>query len=394
MKEDSGTGSNDFIHNREFIDWVVHPDNNSDRYWAGFTEEHPELKGEIDDAAFIIRSLLKGEKNLDQGSAYRLWKRIEKGTVSHRKSRHLVSWVAAASVILALGIGGAVLYRLQSVNREIDYSTVERVEPEGNEIKLILSDKSEKLLAADNSEIKYGKDGTIEINASGAITEEKTDKGNDTGPLNQLVVPLGKRSSLILSDGTRLWLNSGTRAIYPVTFSKKEREIYVEGEAFLEVAHEAERPFVVVTNHLKVRVLGTSFNINAYPRDAHATVVLVEGSVQAELSGKKVQMKENQLFTYEPATGHTTLKETDVLEYISWKDGWLVCNKERMENIATRLSRYFNVPIRFKDAAAKELTLTGKLDLKNNCEDIFKAIISTAPMKYEIVDDGIVLSKK
>jgi len=65
-----------------------------------------------------------------------------------------------------------------------------------------------------------------------------------------------------------------------------------------------------------------------------------------------------------------------------------------MENIATRLSRYFNVPIRFKDAAAKELTLTGKLDLKNNCEDIFKAIISTAPMKYEIVDDGIVLSKK
>ncbi len=394
MKEDSGTCSNDFIHNREFIDWVVHPDSNSDRYWTGFMEEHPELKGEISDTVFIIRSLLKGEKNLDQDSAYRLWKRIEKGTISRRKTIYLVRWVAAASVVLALGIGGAVVYRLQSVTREIDYSMVDRIEPVGNEIKLILSDKSEKLLNDDNSEIKYDKDGTIEINAIQAITEEKKDNRNVAEQLNQLVVPLGKRSSLILSDGTKLWLNSGSRAIYPVTFSKKEREIFVEGEAFFEVAHDAERPFCVVTNHLKVRVLGTKFNINAYPRDASTMVVLVEGSVQALVSDKKVLMSENQLFTYEPGSGFTSLEETDVLEYISWKDGWMHCNSERMENIATRLSRYYNVPIRFKDPAVKELTMTGKLDLKNNCEDIFKAIQSTAPIKYEMLDEGIVLSKK
>jgi ferric-dicitrate binding protein FerR (iron transport regulator) len=394
MKEDSGAGSNDFIHNREFIDWVIHPDSNSDLYWARFKEEHPELKGEITDAVFIIKSLLKGEKNLDKDSAYRLWKRIEKGTFSRRKTRYLVRWMAAASVVLALGIGGAVFYMLNTGTREIDYSLVERIEPVGNEIKLILSDKSEKLLADDNSEIKYDKDGTIEINATDAITEKKSDNRNVTEHLNQLVVPLGKRSSLILSDGTKLWLNSGSRAIYPVTFSKKERKIFIEGEAFFEVAHDAERPFFVVTNHLKVRVLGTKFNVNAYPKDPSTMVVLVEGSIQASVSEKKVLMKENQLFTYEPGTGFTSLEETDVLEYISWKDGWMYCNRERMENIATRLSRYYNVSIRFKDPAVKELTLTGKLDLKNNCEDIFKAIRSTAPIRYEMLDDGIVLSKK
>ena len=394
MKENSTSGSNNFIHNQEFISWVINPDNASDQYWNRFVQEHPEHKKEIDEAAFIIRSLYEAEKDLDKNSVFRLWKRIEKGTASRNKIRFITRWVAAASVALVLGIGSIVFYQLQFFGTtKIDYSLVARVEPTGNEVKLILSDKSEKLLASDDSQIKYDKDGTIEINADEAISNKKADKGTVAEQLNQLVVPLGKRSSLILSDGTKLHLNSGSRAIYPVTFSKKEREIYVEGEAFLEVAHDTERPFFVVTNHLKVRVLGTKFNVSAYPDDANTSVVLVEGSVQAVVSSKKmVTMKENQLFTHESSTGKTSLKETNVLEYISWKDGWMYCNKESLENIAVKLSRYYNVSIRFNDPAAKDLTLTGKLDLKNNCEEIFKVIMSTAPIKYEIIEDGIVLS--
>ena len=119
----------------------------------------------------------------------------------------------------------------------------------------------------------------------------------------------------------------------------------------------------------------------------------MEGSIQAIIESKKVLMKENQLLIYENNSGITSVKEANVLEYISWKDGWMYCNKEKLENIAIKLSRYYNIEIQFKDFDAKNLTLTGKLDLKNNIEEIFKAICSTAPVSFEVVNGGFSISE-
>lgn len=381
------------IHNQEFIDWVVSPNQESDLHWNQIIQEYPANKAEIDSAIFIIKSLLKEEKELDSTYISTLWERIQKGTTKRKKIIPFTRWIAAASILLLIGISGAVFYQLKyKINSGIDYQSVARIEPSGNEVKLIFSDKTERLLSSNNSEIKYTKDGQIQISSDGIITEQK-EKSDKEERLNQLVVPLGKRTVLTLSDGTVLWLNSGSRAIYPVKFTKKTREIYVEGEAFLEVAHNADWPFVVVANHIKVKVLGTKFNISSYPNDLHSSIVLVEGSIQAIIESKKVLMKENQLLIYENNSGITSVKEANVLEYISWKDGWMYCNKEKLENIAIKLSRYYNIEIQFKDFDAKNLTLTGKLDLKNNIEEIFKAICSTAPVSFEVVNGGFSISE-
>jgi ferric-dicitrate binding protein FerR (iron transport regulator) len=211
---------------------------------------------------------------------------------------------------------------------------------------------------------------------------------------NQLIVPYGKRSSLILSDGTIVYLNSGSRVVYPVVFQKEKREIYIEGEAYLKVVHNAKCPFYVTTDHLKVRVLGTEFNIKSYPDENKSSVVLVTGSVQTLINSKKILMKESERLTLNNISGKTSQEKTNVLEYISWKDGWLYCNNERIESIATKLSRYYNVDIQFKDQNAKMLTMTGKLDLKSEWREVLDIICFTAPVRYEETNEKIIISSK
>ena len=153
--------------------------------------------------------------------------------------------------------------------------------------------------------------------------------------MNQLVVPFGKKSKIELADGTRLWLNSGSRAIYPVVFQKGKREIYLEGEGYLEVAHNASSPFYVVTDQMKVRVLGTKFNLSAYKEDASVSVVLVEGSVEASSESGKLILKPNQLLNYQKSTRESTISHANVLQYVSWIDGWMLCDKEKLSSIFT-----------------------------------------------------------
>lgn len=396
MNSNFNKDSEDLIHNPEFLEWVTKPTEESDLYWNQFISANPSRKKEMREAISIIKGIVPAEKELSEEVVNHLWKRIEKDTVGAKKIIFRLSgWMSAASLILLIGVAGVIYYQLdRTTELPVDYESIAKVETPDNEVKLIFADKSEEVLHSNNLDIKYDSKGEIVVNSDKRLTQKIEELKDEDDQLNQLVVPRGKRTSLTLSDGTRLWLNSGSRAIFPVLFGKEKREIFIEGEAYLEVAHDAAKPFFVVTNNFQVKVLGTKFNVSAYPEDPSSSVVLVEGSVQAKVDSKKMTMKPNQMVTYERKTGTAELNETDVLPYVSWKDGWLYCEKETLETIATKLSRYYNVKIEFKDAETKEMTLTGKLDLKTECSGIFNAISSTAPISFEIQNDAIVISSK
>lgn len=395
MKINSNNDIRNLIHNQDFVNWIVNPGPESDLYWNQFIQDHPSWKMGIDDAIFIIKNLREKEKEMDEESMLKLWGRIE-NDVKDRKVVffRLPDWVAAASIVLLLGISGLIYFQSRTYTSKIDYQSICKVESPDNEVKLIFADKSEEILNSKDPDIKYNSKGEINVNSHKRLIQKIQDEKSEAGQLNQLVVPRGKRTSLTLSDGTKLWLNSGSRAIFPVVFTKNKREIYLEGEAYLEVAHNPDKPFFVITNNIHVRVFGTKFNISAYPDDEATSVVLVEGCIEATVDSKKMMMKPNQLLTYQKKSGATNMEETDVLPFTSWKDGWIYCEKENLGTIATKLSRYYNVQIEFKDPQAKELTLTGKLDLKTECADIFKAISSTAPITFKIENEVIVISNK
>jgi ferric-dicitrate binding protein FerR (iron transport regulator) len=249
-------------------------------------------------------------------------------------------------------------------------------------------------LNTENPAIKYSQNGEILVDSMAFANEISSPSTPGKEAFNQLVVPKGKRSSLTFSDGTKLYLNSGSLVIYPVTFNKKSREIFVRGEAYLDVTPNANWPFIVKTDHLDVKVLGTEFNIKSYPDEINSSVVLVKGSVQAIVKSQKILMRANELFTLDNASDKTSLGKIDVSEYVSWKDGWMYCTNERIESIAAKLSRYYDIKIQFNESKVKDITLTGKLDLKTECREIFDVISFIAPVDYKIIDGNIILSAK
>ncbi|MGV8134876.1 MAG: FecR family protein [Mangrovibacterium sp.] len=386
----------ELVTDQSFIDWVNNPNPDSERHWQQFVVDHPSLKKEFYYAKYIVRRLHKKNKKIDEEQIRELWINIQlKINAPSGKIRTLNKWMVAASIVLLLGIGSLILHKIvENTDHIVDYKSIDGVESEGNEVKLILSDHSEKLIQSEDPSISYSRQGEISIDSTSLSHVVKQEEKNLEEIYNQLIVPYGKRSSLILSDGTIVYLNSGSRVIYPVVFNKEKREIYIEGEAYLKVAHNVKCPFYVTTDHLKVRVLGTEFNIKSYPDENKSSVVLVTGSVQTLINSKKILMKESEQLTLNNISGKISQEKTDVLEHISWKDGWLFCNNEQIESIATKLSRYYNVDIQFKDQNAKMLTMTGKLDLKSEWREVLDIICFTAPVRYEENSEKIIISSK
>lgn len=387
----------DFIDDQLFVDWVKNPTPESDKYWEEYLSHHPSEKEYFEQAKYIMAKFQAEKNRPGEDDVRNVWFNIQLRILKPApKISYINKWSVAASIVLMIGIGSGILFRIiEKQDTTVNYTSLAMNGPEGNEVKLILSDHSEKRFAAEDPAIKYNQNGEILVD-SVALSDELSSPGkSDKEAFNQLIVPKGKRSSLTFSDGTRLYLNSGSQVIYPVTFNKKIREIYIRGEAYLEVAHHADCPFIVKTDHLNVKVLGTEFNVKSYPDEPSSSIVLVKGSVQAIVKTQKILMKESELLTLDNSTREASLKRTNVEEYTSWKDGWMYCTNERIESIAQKLSRYYDVNIQFNDPKVKAMTLTGKLDLKTECQEILDVISFIAPVTYKMMDEkNIVLSAK
>jgi hypothetical protein len=385
-----------FIHNTLFFEWVVRPTENLNIYWNQYVIDHPWEKSDIEEAYFLIKTLLKEKEPIRQSELTQIWSTIEKSIRKELKRKiRLKSWSIAAGIIIIIGISVLVASNFGLLSKSsVNYEAFTQAPTTGNNVKLILSDNSAETFSSPEVEIIYNNDGKVQTGSGEKIKQDSKDNFTEKEYFNQLIVPRGRRSNIILSDGSRLWLNSGSRAIYPVVFNKKCREIFIEGEAYIEVFNNPLKPFYVVTDQIKVKVLGTKFNISAYPDDNNDMVALVEGSVDATVKSANFKMKPNQLLSLGKESGEVIVEEVDVTSYIAWKEGWILCDKEKLEKIAVKLSRYYNVGIKYRESDIENMTLTGKLDLKNECSEVLNTICATAPLKYELSDSIFYLSIK
>lgn len=172
--------------------------------------------------------------------------------------------------------------------------------------------------------VTYDKKGQILINDTVAVPGEKENLDH----LNTIRVPYGKRSTLILADGSKVYLNSGSSLVYPAVFAKDKREVYLDGEAYFEVSKEARRKFVVQTAYKAVEVLGTKFNVSVDKRQSLFEAVLVTGKIGLESNTGKIELIPNQYYGYDPDSGQDELKTVDARDYISWIEGRLRFNRE------------------------------------------------------------------
>lgn len=345
----------------------------------------------------VARKLLEyarhNEKHVASEELDAMWLDVERRVIAEKRTvfRHRIIYFAAASSVAAVficvfWISGFFMPHKADGGLVADISQCVRPETVTDEILLLIPGYEGFELTGKNPEIVCSSDGYVIVDSDTLGVQA----GNEG--FSQLITPKGRRTGLTLADGTRMWVNAGTRVVYPGRFGKDGREIYVEGEVYLDVFHNEDAPFTVRTKDFNVRVLGTSFNVSAYPSGGVASVVLVEGSVNVrDMHEEQVRLEPGQLV--DVRTGQLGApRDVDVRQYVCWVDNMLLFSDESLENVFRKLDLYYDKEFVLESGVAQML-VSGKLDLKENLEDVLHVISYSAPISYE-EDDGRIYVKK
>lgn len=388
----------DFTQDTKFINWVTKGAGKKE--WEDFIVQNPELSKEINLAAKIVAALRYKKSDLDVGDINDVYKNIEIFYNLHHLSkrkfglRRLMQYAAVLILVLAVGAAIPIIYyagnRVQFSETPISLTEVrdsKLITSGGKEI-LLKGPKSDLLLNTSGKELKIDRDSIVELDSK-------------AGQMAELVVPYGKRSNIQLSDGTKVWLNAGSKLVFPQKFTGKYRKVFLKGEAYFEVAKNKDLPFIVSANQMDVRVHGTKFNVNNFDTEKNLEVVLVEGEVGLKennlmsLFSKEVTLIPNQKAVYDKLTNKTIVQSNvDASYYISWTKGLLEFNKESILFVFERLSRYYNVRFVTDDNVELYRNISGKIDLKESLEVVMKVISDAAPISFRISNNQVFVNSK
>jgi ferric-dicitrate binding protein FerR (iron transport regulator) len=200
----------------------------------------------------------------------------------------------------------------------------------------------------------------------------------------------GMVSQLTLSDGTKVWLNSGSTLQFPLRFTGKKRQVKLTGEAYFEVAKNENHPFVLNANELNIEVLGTSFNVVSYDDESVSEVVLVTGKVKLFAKSDNIEkqygfMHPGQRVVFTKNTQEAVCEEVDVKKYIAWRNGDLIFRDDSMNEVVKRLSRWFNVEISVKDPEINDYIYKATFS-DETLSQVLNMLKISAPIDYRIIE--------
>ncbi|MDR0833672.1 MAG: FecR domain-containing protein [Candidatus Symbiothrix sp.] len=218
---------------------------------------------------------------------------------------------------------------------------------------------------------------------------------NKTGEIeNPLLVSVeqGEKANITLPDGSRVWLNSSSKLTYNSTYNKKDRFLQLDGEAYFEVAYDAQKPFSVQCIDMNIEVLGTTFGIKAYNDDNIISVVLVEGKVKVTLPDETRIMQPDERVVYNKSTQKISSGKVIASNFTDWRKNRLRFENETLQDIATTISRIYNIDFLFEDESVKLLRFTGSVD-NANIESVLDALSLTSPITITVKDSSILFQK-
>lgn len=354
-------------------------------------EQQEELKrlcrqyGIRDDERKSILTGLEEPVSFDAGDAYCQFVAL---TRRRRISRRLQ---IAAAVVLLLGLGNLVYYYTQMVEPEILVVNQEIVPGESKATITLASGQKVDLenLAQELKET----DGTVLCSGAGELIYDES--GAD-GELiyNTIDIPRGGEFRLVLSDGTKVWLNSDSQLKYPVRFNGDMREVFLKGEAYFEVAHNVRKTFIVSTSKGEIQVLGTSFNVRDY-QDENKVVTTLEAGQVRYISPGRGEIDLIPGYMLEDGAGSPLIpRKVNTDEYTGWKDGKYIFDDVSVQEIMTTLARWYDVSVVYENEQAGKLHFTGDLERYTTINTILDFMETGGDVRFRIDGKTIIVGVK
>ena len=353
--------------------------------------EAMRLFREIRETEKILKSVQAQEKIDLQKS----WQRLDSSLVGRSRKGRWLFWtvgsVIAASVALLLMF---VFPFTRQVEQPETLVSQVGITPGG--VKAILQSEDGKMidLTSSTSSRIVTSDGLVLVNDSlKGLRFDQSKSENQPMKYHTLAVPVGGEYHFTLADGTRVWVNSASEVRFPNCFSGKKREIYVKGEVYLEVARDEKHPFVVHAGENEVRVLGTRFNLTAYPDEQEVITTLVEGSVEFWNDQSSIRLKPGEQSVLDRETNNLEKQKVDVSIYTSWVSGTYEYERMPLSDITRQLSRWYDVQFVYETTEFSNHPFTGVVKRDQSLEEVLSIIEKTTNIKFKISGRTIIIKR-
>ena len=358
--------------------------------WAESDPQHCALLELLDESADHL-PLLGHLYNYDES---RVWRNIRKEARRRRfrkMARESRKYAAVAAVLLFAGYG--IWQWIDDRNREeACRAYIEQVTPGVRGAVLTLSSGEQVDLEQGGERTLVEQDGTrIEVAGEEVAYHDAEPEEEEIPAWNTVSVPRGKEFSLQLSDGTKVWLNSASSLRFPVRFGEGPREVVVTGEAFFDVAKDADRQFIVHADTVAVAVYGTAFNIAAYEDETDVETTLLRGSVEVTSGRRKVMLEPGQQARVGRSGAIFDVRQVPAEEYAAWTRGVFAFQEEPLSSICRKLSRWYDIEILPSGFDADQVRYTGEIRRYETFAEMVRLLERTNQIRIDVQDGRILL---
>ena len=353
-------------------------------------KDHVELLDEI----AAIRQKLSGQSYGENSEEEFLY--LEKSIYDRKSRRMTLRWSIAASIILLVGLFvGRTISGVRDIHEEQELAK-SVMQPGTSKAILMMADGKEVVLEqGQNLNILLNERVRVATSSQGIVYEERG-KGMVTEEYNKLTTPIGGEYSLVLSDGTKVFLNADSELKYPVEFSDGKRIVDLKGEAYFEVHKDSLRPFIVRMNGAEVTVLGTSFNVNTYGDDGQIYTTLVNGSVRVSSMKNKQEeiLKPGMQSVMNVRSGLLTVRKVDVEPYVAWREGRFVFRAMTLDLIMRQLQRWYDFEVFYQNSELKDYEFRGVIKRDMDLDKVLSVIKATTNVDFEVKGKVITIIKR
>lgn len=346
--------------------------------WLEESEEHKKLFRQVAEGTTYVefREIVQLSDQRKQ------WQHLERFTREKRWIGRKRWTVYAAGVALLLSL--SVWFGLHKTVVEETVVQMAVIEP-GKTQALLVLDSGQEIVLQDRDTFVVTASSNINIQMGQVAYTTK--KEIQEVEYNTIVVPRGGIYSLILSDGTKVFLNSESELRYPVRFIEGNREVDLKGEAFFEVTPDSLRPFIVKTGELQTRVLGTSFNVLAYTDEPAIQTTLFTGRVEVSVANTmlKEMLVPGMQASWKVGSGDISVKNVNMDIQSLWRDGIIMLDDDELESVMRMLSRWYNVTYEWKGDRSVKHTFTGKINRNEDLASVLSTLTLLGGPRFEII---------